>query len=997
MRLPGLLKYSLVLLGAIFLSAGIAAAQQNTGGLRVKVVNDLDELVVGAKVEIVDAGGKAKSAATSSEGAATVNNLAPGAYTVRVTAKGFSFYENTEVSIAAGQRAELEVKLQVEIITESVTTETGSFVDTDPDKNASATVIKGSDLEALPDDPDDLEAALQALAGPAAGPNGAQILVDGFGGRIPNKDAIREIRISQNPFAADNDRPGGGRIEILTRPGSDKIRGSLNGSFADEALNSRNPFARNRADYQLRTYGGNIGGPIKKNKASFFFDFNRRETDDNDLINATVLNSQFQPTPFAIAVLTPQRTLSFSPRVDYTINQNNTLVARYSYDRSANLRRGIGGFSLPERAYDTNTEGHTVQLTETAVIKGKYVNETRFQFSRDTRFNDADIARPTIQVNNSFTGGGSQVGQSSNEQNRWELQNFTTWAVKTHALKAGGRLRGVSITDVTQNNFGGTFTFFSLDQYRAALLSANLTPEQRRAAGAIPTQYSVSAGNGAASVKQYDFGGFIQDDWKFRPNLTINLGLRYERQTNLSSNYNIAPRVGFAWSPGAGGTSARIPKTVLRGGFGLFYDRFNENNTLQVNRLSDPNGLRQFIALDAATLSQVVFSPNGAVSNLPAIASLNQQARSTTVIDPELQSPYFMFSLFSVERQLPGRTTVSVSYIDIRSRSGIRTRNINAPFVVTPGQPPIRPLGVAGNVFEYESIGRMNMQNLNVNVNSRFNQYFTMFGNYTLGRSRGDVDAGLSADPYNLRLDYGRTIMDVRHRLNLFGSISLPKWGLSFNPFISASSGIPFNIITGIDNNGDTSFSDRPAFATSSTLAANLRRTPFGDFDIRPAAGAQFIPRNFGEGPSQFNVNLRISKVFGFGGGKEKTAATTQQGQGNQGQGAGGRGGQSGGGMLGGLLGGGGGGGRGPGGGGFGGGNSDKPYNLQFSVQISNIFNRNNMAPPVGNLSSPFFGQSTATAGGFGGFGRGGFGGGFGDGNAAAGNRRLTLSMRFSF
>ena len=391
-------------------------------------------------------------------------------------------------------------------------------------------------------------------------------------------------------------------------------------------------------------------------------------------------------------------------------------------------------------------------------------------------------------------------------------------------------------------------------------------------------------------------------------------------------------------------------------------------------------------------LGRIGFAIAPSNSNIPTTASLNQQARSLTVIDPKLEAPYSMFGMFSVERTLPGRTTLSVSYIDIRNRHAIRTRNINAPFLPAGATTPVRPLGVAGNVFEYESMGRFNLQTLSVGINSRFNQYFTVFGNYSLGRARGDV--GPVTDPYNLTLDYGRSGFDVRHRINIFGNVNLAKYGLSFAPSITASSGAPFNITSGIDNNLDTSFTDRPALATSATLAANLRQTAYGNFDVRPAAGTPVIPINYAEGPSQFNVNLRLSKTFGFGG-EKKAATNAQSGQGGGGDGGRGGGAGGGGGMMG-MM-GGGGGGRGGGGGGFGGG-SDKPYNLQFSVQVSNLFNRNNMAPPQGNLSSSNFGVSTGTAGGFGGFGRGGFGGGFGgDGNSAAGNRRITLNLRFSF
>jgi hypothetical protein len=1005
MNILNLLRRTCAVTLLLGLSALALFAQQNTGSLRVRVTDEQDALIIGAKVTVTDANGAAKTATSNNEGVATVNNLAPGVYTVRVESEGFAQFEDAGVAVVAGKRGEITAKLAVMVVTESVTAATDTGIDTAPENNTDAIRLTGKDIEDLPDDPDELEAALQALAGPTAGPNGAQIVIDGFGGRIPSKDAIREIRINQNPFSAENDRPGGGRIEIFTRPGSEKLRGGANFNFADESLNSRNPFATNspkRAPYQTRNYGGNLGGPIIKKKASFFVDFNRRELDDNDLINAKVLDANLQTQTFAASVLTPQRSFSFSPRVDYAINANNTLIVRYNYDKRTNIRQGIGNFSLPERAYDTENTSQSIQLTETSVIKGKYVNETRFQFSRNTNARLGDNTRATVNVNDAFTSGGSQVGLSSTENNRWELQNFTLWTYKLHSLKAGGRLRGVSITDISRNNFGGSFTFTSLDQYRLAVQATQqgLTPAQKVAAGAIPTQFSIAAGNPEASVTQYDAGLFIQDDWKLRPNFTLNLGLRYEAQTNLSSKFNFAPRIGFAWSPGAGGTSARVPKTVLRGGVGVYYDRFGENTTLQVNRLNDPDGQRTFIAQDPMTLAQASFTLNG-VTNLPAIGSLSQRAQNTFRIDPDLQAPYSLFANFSVERQLPARTTAFVSFFNMRQWHTVRARNINAP---VNGDPNVRPLGVAaGNVFEYESIGRFNMMGLNFGANTRFNQYFTMFANYTLSRARGDSD-GQPVDPYNLRLDYGRSGADVRHRFNMFGSINLPKYGLSFSPSVRASSGAPFNITTGLDRNFDTVFSERPSFAPEragecSPTNRVIRCTPFGVFNTQPGANETLIPRNFGTGPSQFNVDLRISKNFGFGGSRESNANNRQgQGQG-QGQAGGGRGPGGGGGIPGGFPGGGGGGrggGGGFGGGGFGGG-GDRPYNLQLSIQISNILNRNNMAPPVGSLASPFFGQSTRTAGGFGGFGPGGFGGGFGDGNSAAGNRRITLQVRFNF
>jgi len=152
------------------------------------------------------------------------------------------------------------------------------------------------------------------MAGPSAGPNGGQIFIDGFtGGRMPPKESIREVRINQNPFNAENNSIGFGNIEIFTKPGADKLRGSTFFNFGDESLNSRNPFAPSRVPFQVRYYGGSISGPIKKGKSSFFLDFQRRVIDDNSIINAQILNSNLVPGPFNLALLVPNRFFSFSP------------------------------------------------------------------------------------------------------------------------------------------------------------------------------------------------------------------------------------------------------------------------------------------------------------------------------------------------------------------------------------------------------------------------------------------------------------------------------------------------------------------------------------------------------------------------------------------------------------------------------------------------------------------------------------------------------------
>jgi hypothetical protein len=331
----------------IFALTSAAAYGQARSTLRGLITDELGAAIVGVSVTLTDANGVQKKTTTNGEGVYSFSGLTPGKYLVSAVASGFAPTLNQEVNVA-GQRTTLDLTLKV-TIEEKVTVGAEQNVSTEASNNANQTVLAGKDLDALPDDPDELAAALQALAGPQVGPNGGQIFIDGFtGGNLPSKESIREIRINQNPFAAENDQPSG-RIDILTRPGTDKLRGGASFNFNDESLNSRNPFAissSKRTPFQFRQYNFNLNGPLVKRKASYFVEFNRNETDDNELIRATVLDSNFNIVQVGEGFLVPRRNTNFSPRFDYAINTNNTLIVRYNFNRSRTDNQGVGGFNL---------------------------------------------------------------------------------------------------------------------------------------------------------------------------------------------------------------------------------------------------------------------------------------------------------------------------------------------------------------------------------------------------------------------------------------------------------------------------------------------------------------------------------------------------------------------------------------------------------------------------------------------------------------------------
>ncbi|HEU4767986.1 MAG TPA: carboxypeptidase regulatory-like domain-containing protein [Pyrinomonadaceae bacterium] len=979
----------------------VAAAQQRTGSLRGQVTDELGALVVGANVTLVAADGSEKTATTNAEGVYAIQSLVPGPYTLRIAASGFSAYEKTELNIAAGPRTTHDVRLVVGIEKQVITVTEEPAISTDPASNADAVVLKGQELDVLPDDPEALASAVQAMAGPSTGPSGGQIFIDGFtGGRMPPKESIREVRINQNPFNAENNNIGFGQIEIFTKPGADKLRGSTFFNFSDESLNSRNPFAPRRAPFQVRYYGGSISGPITPGKSSFFLDVQRRITDDNAIINAQVLNSNLIPGPFNVALVVPNRFFSVSPRFDYQLNPANTLVVRYSYTNTKADNIGASDFSLPERAYSRSNTTQTFQVTETAILSPAMMNETRFQYIRNRSNQNGNNVIPTIVVQDAFIAGGSQVGLAHNDEDRWELQNYSTWTKGRHILRFGARFRGVNLTDFSPQNFGGTFTFSggeaprldannqivlndkgnpilipitSLERYRRTLLFQG-NPNLRELGGGV-TQFSLAGGNPEASVKQMDLGAFVQDEWRIRPNLTFTMGFRYERQTNISSNYNFAPRLFFAWAPGGtsvgggpGGPSSSSPKMVIRGGIGVFYDRFGERATLLANRFNGTNQL-DFRLFDPEVLDKATFSLNG-VTNVPTVETLSAFAAPQIVrrIADDFQAPTFVMTAVNFERQLPAKFTFFAVAFNYRGKHLLRVRNLNAPLPGTydPENPndSVRPFGNTGDIYYYESSATFNDYRVFGGLRRQMSKGFSLFANFGTGKGKTDTDCIFGsiancfpADTYDVSGEYSRVAFIPSANFFTGGTLVLPKLKVNLNPFLVYSSGRPFNIVTGRDTNGDGLFTERPAFATAQTDPENLRRTKFGDFDLAPAPGQELIPRNYGLGPSFFSVNLGISRAFAFGNMPSSSAAAAGAAKPVNAAPANNA-------------------------------SSEKRYTLTLSVNIQNLLNKTNLQNPIGNLSSPRFGESFSTAGGF----------GFGpSGSAAAGNRRIQVQVRLGF
>ncbi|HYL75929.1 MAG TPA: carboxypeptidase regulatory-like domain-containing protein [Bryobacteraceae bacterium] len=932
---------------AIYLLA-LSAHAQAVPGLRGTVTDPSGAAIPGAMVQARGPGGDRRTK-TNSSGQYVFPSLTAGRYQVRITAKGFALVSK---AVAIDAPAVLDAQLAIQTGREVVTVEDrSSGVSAAPDSNAGALVLRSRELAVLSDDPDELALQLQILAGPAPGPDGGQIFIDGFsGGGLPPKASIREVRINSNPFSPEYDHPGFARIDVFTKPGSENFRGQAFANINDAILNSRNPLLTqtSRPPYRTQLYALNIGGPIKKNKASFTFDLEHRQIGENAFILATTLDSNFQRVSINQALLTPQTRTSFTPRIDYAINDRNALAIRYQDLQIESDNLGAGDFSLASRAYNERQTERVLQLTETSTLSAHAINETRFQYLHSTVRDTPQDNTPGIYVQGAFFGGGATIGNSSSATNAWEITNLTIWTKRNHTFKWGGRVRQSFLDDTSRRYFAGTYTFLTLAQYEKTLelQAAGYTGAQIEQLGYGPYQFSLNSGIPTTAVSQTDAGLFLNDDWRLRPNLTLSAGLRYEAQNNFGDRSNFAPRLGIAW--GIGGKGNRPAKTVLRAGAGIFYDRLPLTLTLNSVRY---NGTTQ----QSYVIPNPVFFP---AAPAPDVLQASQQPQLLQPVFAGIRAPRSYQSSVGIERELNKYAKVSATWIDTRGAHLLDSRNINTPIAGSYpfGDPSIRLLT--------ESAGFSRVHQLVVNVNVNYKK-LALFGYYGLSYAQDDNEA-LPADPYNLRAEWGPASWgDIRHRVALGGSVPL-KWKVTMYPFLAANSGYPYNITTGLDPLNTGAPTARPALRdgvpAGSCSGGSLAYAPrFGCFDSKPAIGASTIGHNFARGPADVNLVLRVARTWSFGG----EARSTQQSNGGRTHELG----------------------NGPPAGMFDT-SARGRYNLTLSASTLNALNRSNFAPPNGDLSSPYFGQYR-TLGGMVVLMHGGL--------PSTYNRKIDLQIRFTF
>ena len=728
-----------------------------------------------------------------------------------------------------------------------------------------------------------MQQQLNALAG---GGGTASLQVDGFsGGRLPPKSSIRSIRINRNLFSVYYADYRAGHVEITTKSGIDKLHGSFDLSGTDQPLDARNPYTTVKPPFYDFQQDGNLNGPLGK-KTSFFISQTVEQIANSAVVNAA--DPLAPATSISTSVAAPQLTQTYSLRLDRQFSPKNFGYAREEWSRTHITNSGIVPLVLPEAAFSADTVTDTLQLSDTQVLGARAINEVRFQYLRTRERQDPNSTLPSVLVESAFQSGGSPAQRLRDNQDGYEAQDLFEIERGHHAVRAGFRFRALRESNQSAAGFNGQYIFPDVASYQAGQAA----------------QFSISAGQQSAVLRNDDVGVYAEDDWKVTPNLTFSYGLRFESESAIPDHSDPAPRLGFAWAVRPG--KRKTPIVTLRGGYGIFYDRFPAAQLLQSIR---QNGSREI----AYFAQNTAFNPNGP----PPGVALGDAQPTIYQVDPRLRSTYEQVSAFTVTRSLGRYGSVSGNLVYAHTAHGFLTRNANAPLPGTfnPGNPAsgVRPLGTSANVYQFASAGNGNLERFFLNYQLRLGKRVTAFGVFDADKNYSDSDGveHFVSNPYDVRQDYARANIDRAQTFTGGLRWTLP-YGVQATPFLTVHSGSPFDITTGTDLNGDTVYNDRPALATDLTRGSVVR-TALGNFDVAPGAGATILPRNYGTSPGYVWLQLMVNRDFHIGP-RSKIASPVQKGTAA--------------------------------------GAPDRPWDLNVAVEVHNLTNHNNPGLPIGVLSA---------------------------------------------
>lgn len=810
------------------------SSQAHEVSLHGQVVDPTGALIPGVTLTLTR-GTSVFTTASSDDGQYRFQAVPPGTYQLTADAAGFGKLVITDLKLAASRQLNLSLKIATDQQQLTVGAQ-AEGLSVSSEENATSTVIKGKDLDALSDDPDVLQSELGALAGPSAGPDGGQVYIDGFtDGKLPPKSSIQEIRINQNPFSAEYDRIGYGRIEIITKPGASKLSGRIGFGYLNSALDTSNSLVSVQPSYQYYSLGGSVTGPLGK-RASFFFAGQYWERQNQSIISA--VNPANTTEKISEAFPAPYSTFHAAPRLDIQLGKH-TLAFQDIVFRTIRTGKGVGELALPEQASTGYDLANIFMVRDSMLINSHLANEIAFRWWRDSSHRTPAFYTPAITVLGSFTTGGNYQGQATDLTHNLQLQDNATLTAGRHTMRFGGLMRAYNDEYTSHASINGSYQFQSIADYLAGK----------------PSLYSAAIiRNPVAHVLSVDAALFFQDEWRWKPNLNIGYGLRVEGQNRIHDHIDWAPRFSLTWAPGNSGKSA--PKTVVHLGAGIFYTRFQYNYQLQTIL---NNGVLQ--------RTYTVQNPDFYDPVTPIPASVLESAGSSTLtvntLAPHFHAAQNVQTAVGVDQTIGKLTTLTLSYLYTQGTHQYFTNNVTAP-VFDPATYTVSGPAPTSYNYQYQSGGIFKEHQIIFTTRERYRK-LSLQTTYTFSHANSDTQ-GVTSFPsvaQNPRFDYGRSLFGITHKFQAIGTWSAP-YGIAFSSMVFAQSGTPYNVTLGNDLTQNNQFNARPTYGTCG--AADVVETAFGCLDTNPVGkGERIVPYNLGTGPANMVMDIYAIKSIGIG------------------------------------------------------------------------------------------------------------------------------------
>src|SRR5713226_1206665 len=643
-------------------------------------------------------------AVTDEAGHFAFTGVAPGDYVLSAKVEGFEKAQ-LQLKVGTSPTPAQRVRLKVATVTEEITVSAQSSDPLSSEQNSTAVQVDHELLRSLPaKDANPLAVASLFVDPSANGAEGTKIVVDGVEGNeldVP-ASSVKSVSVNKNPYSAEFGRPGKGRIEVVTRGGSQRrFHSRLTFTFRDASLDARNAFAKVRPPMQRELSEGQIDGPLAGGKATFFLGGEFLKDNQSAFIRAQ--------TPSGLLAEnfgTSERAPRLLGRIDVRLTPLQILSVRYNWSRDSLGNQGVGAFDLPERAWNSANETHEVRISETVIRSANFSNEVRFDFRSRRKEAQSLTDAPAILVPGAFHSGGAQISRSDRE-NIMDVQELVSYVHGRHTLRLGGVAKSRFIDFTDRSDFGGTFTFSDL---------AAFTSKQPR-----PFKFTVNQGDPRLSFTQHEFAYFFQDEIRLRPRFSLLLGLRHELQSNLHYHKNLAPRVALAYTTANG-------QTVLRAGAGIFYQR--QPVTVE----------EQSLLLDGSHLRQIVISnPSFPLVGDPS-ALANLPPPSVVRIDPNIRGAYAIQTSLGVERKLGRQSYLSAEYTMLRGLELYRMRDVNAPLPAT----GLRPDPNFLNMDQFETSGSSHSHSFNLGFRTSLRGRLQIVSQYTLSHAIDDT-SGLTS------------------------------------------------------------------------------------------------------------------------------------------------------------------------------------------------------------------------------------------------------------